>query len=74
MWLFAVGRGQKTSLVVSESEVKMSGLTWVIYDRSRCNNNGSTPRACESWVLEELTEKLGEYEELDGGVMVWTLR
>lgn len=74
MWLFAVGRGQKTSLVVSEAEVNMSGLSWVIYDRSRCNNNGSTPRACESWVLEELTEKLGEYDELDGGVMVWTLR
>lgn len=72
-WLYAVAKGQKPDLTPTAEDVRRSGLSWIFFDPSRCEQHGGKVQPCAPWVREELKDVLGEPEMLSFGVSVWEI-
>jgi hypothetical protein len=74
LWLYSIGKGQKPTVSPTESEIRRAQLDWVLYDLARCGQYSPNQESCEPWILEELTNVLGEPQLLSFGVSAWKLR
>ena len=72
-WIYALGRGQKTDITPTAEQVKRSGVNWVFFDPSRCEQHGGEVQPCASWIKGELNDVLGEPQMLSFGVSAWEI-
>ena len=72
-WLYAVAKGRKPDVSPTTDQVRRSGVQWIFFDPSRCEQHGGQIQPCAPWVREELKAILGEPEILSFGVSVWEI-
>ncbi|MEE2750718.1 MAG: hypothetical protein VX519_04765 [Myxococcota bacterium] len=72
-WLHALSRGDADATVPTMAQAHASGLSWVLFDSSRCSPPYPPPAACSASISKALEDLLGSPTSAGPGAKAWQI-